>query len=312
MKKLLLFMLAALAVNVQNTFSWDSDAARYMPLQVGNVWVYNCTSYGMACNCSMIYRYKVISSVNKNGKIYFIFQVNSFSGNCWNGCMSASIYDSLRVDLITGNVYKYSAPGCLNSPLEKLQDSLNARLDDTVKNDCGVSQYKYICYDTSNIMLFGNSVKTKGFHETQFETGYGRKYAEGFGIISSGYGSIICTNNSLLKGCIINGILYGDTSTFVGINQISTEAPNNHTLTQNYPNPFNPSTIIKFQIPKSGFVNLTVFDVLGKEVQTLVNQQLSPGTYSVDFDGSTLPSGIYYYRLESGSFTETKKMVLIK
>ncbi len=83
-------------------------------------------------------------------------------------------------------------------------------------------------------------------------------------------------------------------------------------LSQNYPNPFNPATNIQFQIPKAGFVKLAIFDVLGKEIQTLVNQQLSAGRYEVDFDGTSLPSSVYYYKLETGEYSETKKMVLIK
>lgn len=83
-------------------------------------------------------------------------------------------------------------------------------------------------------------------------------------------------------------------------------------LSQNYPNPFNPVTNIKFQIPEEGFIKLSVFNVLGREIQTIVNQQLSPGSYSVDFNGSNLPSGVYYYRFETNSVTETRKMVLIK
>ncbi len=120
--------------------------------------------------------------------------------------------------------------------------------------------------------------------------------------------------------CGDNGIILKTTNGggIVGINLTGTEIPNSFSLLQNYPNPFNPTTNIKFQIPKSGFVKLIIFDVLGKEVQTLVNKQLSPGTYSADFDGTSLPSGIYYYRLEVGDpstplrVTETKKMVLIK
>lgn len=98
----------------------------------------------------------------------------------------------------------------------------------------------------------------------------------------------------------------------LGINQISSEIPNEFSLSQNYPNPFNPTTNIKFQIPMAGFVKLIIYDALGKEIQTLVNEQLSPGTYEVDFDGSNQPSGVYFYKLESGTFTETKKMVLVK
>jgi hypothetical protein len=166
--------------------------------------------------------------------------------------------------------------------------------------------------DTTSEVIFGTLRRTKSFNESQFETGYGRKYAEGIGIVSSGYGSIVCSNNSTLKGCIINGILYGDTSTLVGINQISSEVPESFSLSQNYPNPFNPTTNIKFQIAKSGFVKMIVYNALGKEIKNLVNQQLQPGTYEADFDAGNLPSGVYYYKLELGEFTQTKKMVLVK
>jgi Secretion system C-terminal sorting domain len=71
-------------------------------------------------------------------------------------------------------------------------------------------------------------------------------------------------------------------------------------------------TKLKFQMPKSGFAELKVFDALGKEIQVIVNQELSPGTYDVDFDGSNLPSGVYYYRLETKEITQTGKMVLLK
>ncbi|MCI0450054.1 MAG: hypothetical protein L0Y79_09780 [Chlorobi bacterium] len=87
---------------------------------------------------------------------------------------------------------------------------------------------------------------------------------KGIGIVSSGSVSAFCNNNTILLGCVINGVVYGDTGFMVGINQISSEVPETFSLFQNYPNPFNPSTKIKFQIPKSGFVKLTFFDVLGQ------------------------------------------------
>jgi hypothetical protein len=83
-------------------------------------------------------------------------------------------------------------------------------------------------------------------------------------------------------------------------------------LSQNYPNPFNPTTKITFAIPTNGFVSLKVYDVAGKEVMTLVNKNMSVGSYSVDFSGALLSSGVYFYRLESGNFVETKKMMLVK
>lgn len=83
-------------------------------------------------------------------------------------------------------------------------------------------------------------------------------------------------------------------------------------LEQNYPNPFNPSTVISYQLPVSSEVTLKVFDVLGNEIATLVDQYKSAGRYEVEFDASKLPSGIYFYQLKAGQFSETKKMVLLK
>lgn len=95
-----------------------------------------------------------------------------------------------------------------------------------------------------------------------------------------------------------------------------TEVPTSYNLEQNYPNPFNPSTVIKFSIHKAGHTNLSVYNVQGKKVATLVNKKMEAGTYSYNFDASSinlqLPSGRYFYRLESAGFSETKKMVLVK
>jgi len=91
-------------------------------------------------------------------------------------------------------------------------------------------------------------------------------------------------------------------------NSIST----GYLLSQNYPNPFNPTTKISYSVPVSGVVSLTVFDVSGREVKKLVNENKPTGNYSVEFNASTLTTGTYFYRLQAGEFTETKKMVLIK
>jgi hypothetical protein len=88
--------------------------------------------------------------------------------------------------------------------------------------------------------------------------------------------------------------------------------PHTIELFQNYPNPFNPTTVIEYQIPQSSFVSLKAFDALGNEVATLVNEEKSTGIYKVKFDATHLSSGIYFYKLQSGNFIETKKMVLIK
>ncbi len=99
---------------------------------------------------------------------------------------------------------------------------------------------------------------------------------------------------------------------FIGIEPVSGNVPEKYALSQNYPNPFNPTTNIKLQVPESGLVKLVVFDVTGRQVAELVNETLSAGEYKVDFNASGLTSGVYFYRLETGGFTDVKKMTLIK
>jgi hypothetical protein len=83
-------------------------------------------------------------------------------------------------------------------------------------------------------------------------------------------------------------------------------------LDQNYPNPFNPSTLIKFSVPDNGRVIMTVYNILGRLVSVPVNGNYSKGSYSVEFKGANLPSGVYFYKLESGGYSDTKKLILMK
>ena len=89
-------------------------------------------------------------------------------------------------------------------------------------------------------------------------------------------------------------------------------APGDFELKQNYPNPFNPSTSIQYAVGRQQFIVLKVYDVLGDEIATLVNEEKSAGTYEIKFDASVLTSGVYFYSLEAGSFIETKKMIFLR
>ena len=102
------------------------------------------------------------------------------------------------------------------------------------------------------------------------------------------------------------------TGNTVSLKKTNTALPQYFSLSHNYPNPFNPKSNIKFQIAKLSSVKLIVFDVLGREISTLVNEKLTPGTYQVEWDGSNYPSGMYFYKLITENYTETRKMVLVK
>ncbi len=83
-------------------------------------------------------------------------------------------------------------------------------------------------------------------------------------------------------------------------------------LSQNYPNPFNPATVISFEIPSRNFVELKIYDLLGREITSLVNEEKDAGKYSIRFNGNSLASGVYFYKLTSGNYSQTKKLILMK
>lgn len=106
------------------------------------------------------------------------------------------------------------------------------------------------------------------------------------------------------------GAFYGEAGP-TGVEDIQS-LPTVYALEQNYPNPFNPSTIISYALPKQSFVSLKIYDVLGRVAKTLINETQAPGIYRLNFDASGLASGVYFYRLVTGSFVDTRKLVLLR
>lgn len=125
---------------------------------------------------------------------------------------------------------------------------------------------------------------------------------------------IACIDSASAISVGVDGLIVktDNGGTYTSVNQYGNEIPSDYSLGQNYPNPFNPSTRISFNVPTASKVKLTVYDILGNQIKVLTDELLSPGTYEAVFNASELPSGTYFYRLEAGSFTETKKMILIK
>ena len=114
-----------------------------------------------------------------------------------------------------------------------------------------------------------------------------------------------------------NGILLGwglqfNNQIITGTGGIANEVPGKFNLHQNYPNPFNPKTTINYEVAKNVYVKIVVFDILGREVKSLVNEMQKAGSYSVVFDASNLASGTYFYKMEAGDYLNTKKMIIVK
>jgi photosystem II stability/assembly factor-like uncharacterized protein len=127
------------------------------------------------------------------------------------------------------------------------------------------------------------------------------------------YGTSPFSIDSLyIIGYIKGGVLIGDsTSKILSVDEFH-QKPSSYILQQNYPNPFNPNTTISFDLPSKSFVSLKVFDLMGREVATIISEKMSAGTYSRQWNAVNMSSGIYFYRLQAGSYTQTKKLVLLK
>jgi photosystem II stability/assembly factor-like uncharacterized protein len=140
----------------------------------------------------------------------------------------------------------------------------------------------------------------------------GKWIAANNGLTNTNISSIVLNDQYLFAGTS-NGVWRRPLSEIItGIDNQQNNLPSNYSLQQNYPNPFNPTTTINFSIPKSGFVSIKVFDILGRKVTSLVNENKPVGNYKVEFNSSKLSSGIYFYRMESGSFSQTKKLIVLK
>lgn len=116
-----------------------------------------------------------------------------------------------------------------------------------------------------------------------------------------------------IYACTSNGIFKRPLQQILtSVDENKNSLPNSFSLEQNYPNPFNPSTTISYSVPKTNFVTLKIFDGLGREVTTLVNENKLPGKYEIKFNGTKLSSGVYLYQMTAGNFVETKKLILMK
>lgn len=124
--------------------------------------------------------------------------------------------------------------------------------------------------------------------------------------------SLRLVNNFIFAGASVNGVYRRQIGDLVGVTSSAGEIPNKFTLSQNYPNPFNPSTTIKFGLKKQGMVNIAIFDITGRKVKELINDEMKAGSHEVTWNAVDYSSGAYFYTITTPNFRETKKMLLIK
>jgi len=182
-----------------------------------------------------------------------------------------------------------------NNGTNWVQTSLNSV---TVSALTVSGSYIFVGTDVDGIYFSSNN----GQNWFQKNQGIGVQYIE----------DLFISDSYIYAGTEMNSAWRRGLSEAINVKKISEIVPSGYSLNQNYPNPFNPNTKISYQIVKSGFVTLSIYDMVGREIAVLVNENQSPGTYEYTFNASGFSSGIYFYKLKSGDFSFVKKMALIK
>ncbi len=159
--------------------------------------------------------------------------------------------------------------------------------DEVTFDQSNIYQYSSLSYEVNTAGIGNRNVYLRLVTEDNLNPGYS-------------LGEIYAADNALGKATV-------KSKNFDGLSSVT-----EYSLSQNFPNPFNPSTTINYQIPQTGFVTLKIYDILGKEVTTLVNEQKNQGRYSINFDASRLASGVYIYQLRVNVYVSSKKMLLLK
>jgi hypothetical protein len=243
-------------------------------------------------------------------------------------------YDTItgfKLNGLTSNlmIMSGSPDSCTNDPNNAIQAYNYMR----GKNGCGVTKINPISGQPTLFSRDGNACTRNGWYDSSINGRDIREWASsGPFTMNSGDTQVAVISyivtrdggNNFQNVCALQSLsdsaLYHYYNDFrlcipIGIQPISSEIPQTFALLQNYPNPFNPSTKIRFQIPlRNGHDRslLKIYDALGREIETLVNEELNPGAYEIEWNAANYPSGVYFYSLTAGTSTQTKKMVVIK
>jgi len=287
MNKILLTFAAILLMHI------STRAQDIAPLQLGNVWVYEALSD--------LDRYSIIdTNILIDTVSYFKLKIQTHA------------FESFRFIRVTKDgfyaIRKDSTYPSSNN--EEFYYKLNAKMGETWTSP--LPPTVYTIEDTIVGNVFGEPTTVKYLVQDAAIVILDEYWTEKFGNLSSfDFGDPLV----VLKGCVIDGVVYGDTSFNIVKVTNENKLPNKFMLKQNYPNPFNPETSIAYNLHEPGYVNLTIYNLLGKIVAVLVDEFQESGNYVVQFSTNKyqyLASGVYIYKLSAGSFTAIKKLVLLK
>ncbi|GAB6283660.1 MAG: hypothetical protein STSR0008_24470 [Ignavibacterium sp.] len=279
-------------------FAQTPDPYKFFPSSVGNVWEYS-GSWGYRAE---IYR----DSVDQNGYKHLFYIYDNYYPT----------YATFKIDTLSYMIYY--TPYNLNWLYYKLDsDSGDHWIVDSLNPGDGTIYKLALCRNQYEGFFFNypTTFKEITFYQYQAYTVINEFSRPDFTItLAYGIGEIMEFDEEgggpqrILQGCIIDG----DTIGIITSVEDEIIALNSFELLQNYPNPFNTSTLISYQLPVNSLVTLKVYDILGREVAKLVNEEKPVGVYEVEFNATNLPSGVYFYKLQAGSFSETKKLILLK
>jgi hypothetical protein len=290
-------ILLALLIGAKILTAQTDSTLEYFPFHTGDIWQYKTHVFIPYPETSYIVYTTVVvgkDTLMTNGKIYR--RMNRFEKMFGDGFY--------RIDSTTACVYKYEG-----TTEEILTDSLKATVGD---------QWSYFRCDSvyrNLIFTVATSVKAYSFSVIPYPVYF--HFAKGFGLIRYSMQEenqvypVADSYETTLIYAKINGQEYG---TLVSVKEDEYPLPKNFLLKQNFPNPFNPSTTIRYKLHVKAFITLKIFDLLGREVAMLVNEEQSAGIHSYKLEASNykLSNGVYFYQLRANNFVETKKLTLIK
>lgn len=307
-----MYELAGDSVSVIKSLPVPEPLFTYYPLKTGNKWCYQYKAlyYPWMDYSGLMTREVTKDTVLANGKTYFKIKKTE------TGFYNSTSYAYERADFTTGMIYRYYSDSTPQE--ENAIADLTVVVNDTIPladfiSD-GYRRNNYACtYDANNKYKWDLWNYQMNFEQSAFGSG-----SNGFTLVKDiGIDKIYYANDGgqfsyELNGCVVNGMVYGDTSTIVGVNEVSMRYPLNYELYQNYPNPFNAVTTIRYKLPRRSSVRLTVCNLLGQTIMRLVDEIKPAGNYEIKVDGSNLSSGIYFYKLDCGFYTDARKFILLK